>query len=663
VNPKETQILGLTCYPTIADIPGEIDLAFVVTPAATAPAVVESCGKKGVKGAFIVAGGFGEASEEGRVLEEKAVALARQYKVRLIGPNTNGIFSARHGVNTLGIADVPRGGLVMLANSANVILSMVTEAQHGYMGINTMFSIGNQSDIEFGEYLECFGEDPAVTAIVSYVEGFRNAPAYLAVARRVTQKKPVVMYVAGRSSEGREAAKSHSGSLAGDYEVSKGVLKQAGVTLLTRSDELYPVAEALSLMPAMRGRRVGLLSEGGGAITVAAEALAERGLVMPALSAETQARIHAIVPNASAISNPVDSGGGTDPRAEYCGSIARAMLEDPSIDALLIAGFFGGYTIRLGAKAGAAEAAVSADLAALMRELGKPLIVQSHYLHFKPEPLDILRKGGVPVQRHIEMAAQCLASAADHHAARMRNAQGGAAVAAKASPEVQRVIDRCRAEACNPTEPQARELLAHGGIPIPRHAIMKTAGDAAEVVELLGNVPCAMKVISRDVPHKSDAGGVKLGVAGVEGLEAAFRELYRNVSNHVPGARIEGMIVTPMARPGTEVIVGLVRDPQYGPVIVFGLGGIFVEVIRDAVFRALPLTPMDAEEMVASLRYGSMLDGVRGAPPADRRALTELLLAVSSLAAAHAEIAELDLNPVIAHEDGYTIVDARIVLA
>jgi acyl-CoA synthetase (NDP forming) len=663
VNPKESEILGLKCYPSLADVPGEVDLAFVCTPAASAPTVVEACGKKGVKGALIVAGGFGEAHEEGRLLEEKTVALGRQYNVRLIGPNTNGLFSARNGCNTLGIADVPRGGLVMLANSANVILSMVTEAQHGHMGINTMFSIGNQADIEFSEYLECFGEDPAVTAIVSYVEGFKNAPAYLAMAKQVTRKKPIVMFVAGRSNEGREAAKSHSGSLAGDYHVSKGVLAQAGVTLLTRADELYPVAEALSLFPPMRGRRVGLLSEGGGAITVAAEALAERGLTLPILSKETQAKIHAVVPNASAISNPVDSGGGTDPRAEYCGPIARAMLEDPNVDALFIAGFFGGYGIRLGAKAGAAEAQVCAELARMMREYGKPIIVQSHYLYFKPEPLEILRKGGVPTQRHIEIAAQCLASAADHYAAGERNAHGIVRATPARPQSSDAIIERCRAEGRNPTEPEARDLLLAAGLKVPPHAVMKSAGDASAVSKAMGDAPCAVKVVSADVSHKSDAGGVKLNVAGGKALAEAFEELRANVSRHVPGANIEGMLVTPMARKGTEVIIGVTRDPQYGPVIMFGLGGVFVEVIRDVVFRSLPLSDLDAAEMIGALRYGAMLDGVRGAPAVDRAALRDLLLDVSAFAMAHPELAELDLNPVIADDRGYTIVDARGVLS
>ncbi len=660
VNPKEKEILGVPCYATLAEVPHEIDLAFVCTPAPAAPEVIEACGKKGVKGALIVAGGFSEASEEGRVLEERTVAIARHYNVRLIGPNTNGLFSARNGCNTLGIAGVPKGGLVLLANSANVILSMVTEAQHGHMGINTMFSIGNQADIEFGEYLECFGEDPDVTAIVSYVEGFKNAPAYLAAARKVSQSKPIIMFVAGRSNEGRDAAKSHSGSLAGDYEVSRGVLAQAGVTLLTRADELYPVAEALSLLPLMKGRRVGLLSEGGGAITVAAEALADRKLEIPRLTKATEEAIHAVVPNASAISNPVDSGGGTDPRATYCAPIARAMLADPNVDALLIAGFFGGYGIRLGAKAGAGEKEACEELAAMMREFGKPVIVQSHYLAFKPEPLEVLRKAGVPVLRHIEIATQCLASAAEHHAARERIAQG--VIDAKpARPAVSDdIIALCRAEARNPLEPEALAMLGGFGIAVPGHFWMKGPGDAQKAAAKVSG-PAAVKIVSRHILHKSEAGGVLLGVEPGN-LAAAYRTLSENATAHDAKATVEGVLVSPMARKGVEVIVGVTRDPQYGPVILFGLGGVFVEVIRDVVFRSLPLSDLDAKEMVASLRYGKMLDGVRGLPMVDRKALAKLLLDVSRFATAHPEIAELDLNPVVASDSGYAIVDARMLL-
>jgi len=664
INPKEPEILGLKCYPTIGDVPGEIDLALVCTAAKTVPGVVDACGKKGVKGAILLAGGFSEASEAGRLLEEEAVANARRHGIRLIGPNTNGMFSARLGCNAIGVPDIPRGSLALLSNSANVNVSAMMEAQYyGNLGISTMLSVGNQADILFHEYIEAFGEDPGTKAIIQYIEGFRNGPAYLAAARKATQTTPIVMYVAGRNSEGKRAAKSHSGSLAGDYAVSCGVLKQAGVNIVTRADELFPVAEALTLFPPMRGRRVAVLSEGGGVITVAAEALTDRGLVLAPLSAETQARIHAIIPNASAISNPVDSGGGTDPRAEYCGSISQAILEDPNIDGLLIVGFFGGYGLRYGPKEQEIENGVCRLLAELMHKHGKPVVVQSHYFNLRTEALGVLRKAGVPVQRHIEIAAQCLASAADVQVARARNAQAVARPARPASPGAQALVALCRKEGRNPLENEAKGLLAASGIRMPNEQLMRSADDAAAVVAALGEGPFAVKVVSRDVLHKSEAGGVKLAVRGAAGLQAAFADIRAAVIAHSPKAAIDGVLVTPMAAGGTELIVGVTRDPQYGPVIMFGLGGVFVEVIRDVVFRALPLTALDAQEMVNDLRYQAMLDGARGAPPVGRQMIADLLVAVSDFAMAHPDIAEIDLNPIIARTDGYDIVDARMILA
>ena len=664
INPREREILGFTAYPTITDAPGELDLAVICTAAHTVKAVIEECGRRKVKGAILLAAGFSEIGEQGRILEDEVVALARHYGVRLIGPNTNGMFSARLGCNAWGLPDIPRGPLGLLSNSANCVTSIVMQARtHGFMGINTMLSVGNQADIEFHEYLECLGEDPAVSAVMLYLEGFKNAAAFREVARRTTQKKPVVMYVAGRTSEGKRAAKSHSGSLAGAYAINRGALRQSGVTVVERLYHLYPVAEALSLFPPMRGRRVAVVSEGGGPLTVAADALVEQGLVLAQLSQETQARIHAVVPNATAIDNPVDAGGGTDPRAEYYGPIVRAILEDPAIDAVLIVGLLGGYADRFGEQAAPAEHAVCAELGAMMREYGKPVIVQSHYADMKTQSLRILREAGVPFQRHVEVAVQCLASAADASAARARNAAAPAAAAsARAVPEAARIIDAAMAAGRDLLETEARDLLIACGIAMPGHLLLRSADDADAAAARFGHERLAMKVVCADIPHKSEAQGVLLGLQGAEALREGWRKIAANAESYRPGARLEGMLVTPMAPRGTEFIIGITDDPQHGPVMLFGLGGVFVEVIGDVVFRALPLTTGDALDMIGSLKHPSVLDGVRGAAPVDRAALADLLVRLSRIRELHPQIAEIDLNPVIAHAGGQSVVDARIVL-
>ena len=472
------------------------------------------------------------------------------------------------------------------------------------------------------------------------------------------------MYKAGRTSAGVSAAKSHSGSLAGDYAVTRGVLKQAGVVMVERSDCLLPVAEALTLLPPLLTRRIALLSEGGGVITVAAEALAERGMTLAPLSAETQRKLKAIVPNASALSNPVDAGGGTDPRAEYYGQCGRAILEDPNVDALMFTGFFGGYARRYGAEVAATENRVCLELAELMRSLGKAIVVQSHYAHFRTEALDILRKAGIPFYRHIEIAAQCLASLADYSAAQRRLRHAHALpLAAAAAPAIEKILKTASAaQRTALLETEARDLLADVGIGMPPTFVLRAAGDAAQAVRKVGDGPLALKVVSHDVLHKSDAGGVRLGVAGEVAIKAAFSDITRAVQQHVPGAVVEGILATPMAAPGIELIAGVTRDPQFGAVVLFGLGGIFVETIRDVAFRAAPLTREDALEMLAELRFASMLEGARGLPAVDKPALIELLLKLSALVLAHPAVREIDLNPVIAHGNGFTVADARVIL-
>lgn len=663
INPKEKKILELDCYPRIQDAPHEIDLALVCTPARTVPDVVRQCGEKGVKGALLLAGGFSEASEEGRKLEEETAAIARQYGVRLIGPNTNGMFSARYACNAIGWFDIPRGPIAVLSNSANVALSLVTEAQiHRYIGYSTMLSVGNQADLQFHEYLECLGEDPDTSAIISYVEGFKDGRAYLEAARKVTPVKPIVMYKAGRTDEGKGAAKSHSGSLAGDYAVASGVLRQAGIVLVTESHHLYTVAEALAILPPLPTRRVAILSEGGGPITMAAEALAERGMVLAQLTPETQRKLKAIVPNASALSNPVDAGGGTDPRAEYYGLCGRAILEDPNIDALLIVGYFGGYTTRYGDSIAESENRCCVEVADMMKRYGKPIVVQTHYARFRTKALDILRKAGVPFYRDIETAVQCLASLADYTAAKRR--LSAASPQAKTQPAAAQIIQRVRRVArTSLLETEARELLACYGVAVPPAMLARAADDAEQVVAKLGAGPLALKVVSKDVLHKSEAGGVKLNIAGAEAVKRVIGDIIASVKRHDTAADVAGVLAAPMAEKGVELIVGVTRDAQFGPVLMFGLGGVFVEVIRDVVFRALPVSEADVEEMLRELRYKAMLEGARGLPAVDKRALVQLMLKVGALAAAHPEIIEIDLNPVIAHGSGYTIADARMILA
>jgi acetate---CoA ligase (ADP-forming) len=665
INPRETEILGVRCYPELAAVPFDIDLALVCTPAATVPDVIELCGRKNVKGALLLAGGFSEASPQGALLEARALETARRYGVRLIGPNTNGMFDAHTGCNLVGWPGVYAGSLGVLSQSGNVALSLLAQSQtNGHAGFTTFIGVGNEGDMRFHEYLQFFGDDPRTRAVMVYAEGFKDGKAFLDVAREIAPRKPIVLYKAGRTTQGEHAARSHSGSLAGNYAVARGVLQQAGVIQVERSDEMFAVADTVSRTGGRPTRRVAVLSEGGGPISQAADALAEGGLELPRLSTATEARLKAITPSASQLSNPVDAGGGTDPHPRYMPPCSREILADPAIDALLIVGYFGGYQIRFGAGIAEIENAAARELVALAGESGKVLMVQCHYAEFPTEAINILRAGGIIVVRSIEIAAACLAAAERFHVVSTRVRPSAEIQATTVPAEALPIIAGAMAKKRNSLlETEALRLLAAHGIAVPRSALLTAPDDAEALPPELLNVPVALKIVSKDILHKSDVGGVRLGVSGAAGIRNEAAALLSDIRNRCPGAEITGVLVTPMAGKGVEVIIGVTNDPQFGRVVMFGLGGVFVEVLNDVVFRALPLDRAEAGRMLDGICGRALLEGIRGAPPVDRDKLISLLLAVSRIAVAHPEISEIDLNPVIVNANGYNVVDARMLLA
>lgn len=665
INPKETEILGVRCYPELAAVPFDIDLALICTPAATVPDVIELCGRKNVKGALVLAGGFSEASPQGALLEARALETARRYGVRLIGPNTNGMFDGHTGCNLVGWPGVYAGSLGVLSQSGNVALSLLAQSQsNGHAGFTTFIGVGNEGDMRFHEYLQFFGDDPRTRAVMVYAEGFKDGKAFLDVAREIAPRKPIVLYKAGRTTQGEHAARSHSGSLAGNYAVARGVLQQAGVIQVERSDEMFAVADTVSRTGGRPTRRVAVLSEGGGPISQAADALAERGLELPRLSTATEARLKAITPSASQLSNPVDAGGGTDPHPRYMPPCSREILADPAIDALLIVGYFGGYQVRFGAGIAEIENAAARELVALAGESGKVVMVQCHYAEFPTEAINILRAGGIIVVRSIEIAAACLAAAERFHVVSTRVRPSAEIQAVTAPAEALPIIAGARAQKRNSLlETEALRLLAAHGVAVPRSALLTAPDDAEALPPELLDVPVALKIVSKDILHKSDVGGVRLGVSGAAAIRNEAAALLSDIRNRCPGAEITGVLVTPMAGKGVEVIIGVTNDPQFGRVVMFGLGGVFVEVLNDVVLRALPLDQAEAGRMLDGIRGRALLEGIRGAPPVDRDKLISLLLAVSRIAVAHPEISEIDLNPVIVNANGYNVVDARMLLA
>ena len=666
VNPREESVLGLPCYPRLTDIEGPVDLALITTPAKTIPAIMEDCGAKGVSGAVLIAGGFGETGPEGRALEDLVLASARKNGVRLIGPNTSGMINVHSGLNLVGLRDVPKGDIALLSQSGNMALALITEASvKSRKGFSYYVGVGNEADIRFHEYLAWFRDDPDTRAILMYVEGMRDGRAFLQEAYKTTRHKPVIMLKSGRTATGRQSAGSHTGALAGMSEVARSAFMRVGVEVVDNSDELFPVAESLASLSPIRNNKVAILADGGGHATIAADILTEAGLEIPPLSEHTQDKLRKILPPAASLRNPVDVAGGADASPTVMADCARVLLKDKDIGGLIVVGLLGGYAIRFAEKLAFPEEDAAHQIGKLVSECKKPVVVHSLYKFAKPHSLDLLRYYGIPVYDSVEVACKCLGSLANYGKyLQSYEAKTDFVMSwgTKAKPRGRELIDKARAEGRDLLlEHEARDLLALHGAPMGEVRLAHTADQAEAVAEELGG-ELALKIVSPQILHKSDAGGVQLGIHGGPAARQAFEEIIGRAQAYKPEAEIRGVLISPMAAEGLGVIIGTKTDDQFGPVVMFGIGGIMVEVLHDVAFRVLPISPHSAKRMLGEIRSARLLNGYRGRPPVDKTALRKLLLTVSEIVEAYPEIIEMDLNPVIAHDNGIEVVDARILL-
>jgi acetyl coenzyme A synthetase (ADP forming)-like protein len=666
VNPKEKSILGFKCYAKVSDIEGPVDIALITTPAKTIPPILEDCGKKGVHGAVIIAGGFGEIGEEGRKLEDEMMEVAKKFNIRLIGPNTSGMMNLKSNLNLVGLRDSPRGDIALLTQSGNMALTLITEARvKSRKGFSYYVGVGNEADIKFDEYLEFFRQDHDTRAILMYVEGMRDGRRFLQEAYKTTIKKPIILLKSGRSSTGKQSAGSHTGALAGISEVSDGAFQRAGIITIENSDELFPAAETLSSLPTLKNNRIAILADGGGHATIAADLLTDLGVEIPPLTEKTQSRLQEILPPNASLRNPVDVAGGTDSNPALFADCADAILKDREIGGLLIVGLFGGYGIRFDESLAFEEEDAAHRMGKLVRGKKKPIVLHSLYSFEKPHSLDLLRYNNIPVYDSLDIACKCIGVLAEY-GQYISTYQSKVSFVfdwkKRASKSIEEMIIRVKQEGRNTLlEHEAKNIFREHGISIPEEALAGTAEEAIQLANRFGGA-VAVKIVSPDVLHKSDAGGVRLGLRTEKAVRTAFNAVVRDARRFNPDADIRGVLVTPMIEEGIEVIIGTKIDDQFGPVIMFGIGGTMVEVLKDVVFRVLPISPFSARNMIREIRSARLLEGFRGIPPYDKKAIERLILAVSEVIEAYPEIQELDLNPVIVHEKGLKIADARVIL-
>ncbi len=666
VNPKENIVQGLKCYQKVSEIEGPVDLALITTPAGTIKSVLEDCGKKGIAGVVIIAGGFRELGEEGRKLEEEIIQVAHQHNVRIIGPNTSGMMNLKSNLNLVGLQDVPKGDIALISQSGNMALTLITEATlKSRKGFSYYVGVGNELDIRFHEYLEFFKDDPDTKAILMYVEGMRDGRRFLQEAYKTSLHKPIVILKSGRSLTGQQSAGSHTGALAGMSEVAKTAFTRAGIIVVEQSDVLFPVAETLSNLPPMNNDRVAILADGGGHATIAADTLTDMGITIPELSDKTQENLKKILPFTASVRNPVDVAGGTDSDPGVFAECVDTILKDPRVGGLLMVGLFGGYGIRFAESLSWKEEDAAHQLGKLVQKRNKPIIVHSLYSSIKPHALDLLRYYQIPVYDSLEIACRCMSALAERGKyLKEYHAQANFFFnwRAKEKPEGRQIIDNARKQGRRfLIEPEAKELFRLHGAPVTQEGLATTSDEAVRIAGDLGG-KVVLKIVSPDILHKSDAGGVYLNLSTKADIRKAYSEIIQNAKLYNPDADIRGVLVSPMANTGLEVIIGTKIDDQFGPVIMFGLGGIMVEILKDVSFRVLPISPRSARNMMDEIHSAPLLNGIRGQSPCDKKALRKILSLCSELVEAYPDIMEMDLNPVIVHENGALIVDARIIL-
>jgi acetyltransferase len=488
---------------------------------------------------------------------------------------------------------------------------------------------------------------------------------FLQEAYRTSPVKPIVLLKGGRSAIGKRSAGSHTGALAGMSEVAKGAFERAGVVVIENPDELFPAAETLSSLPPIKTHGVAILADGGGHATIVSDLLTDLGIPIPPLEEKTQKKLKAILPAAASVPNPVDVAGGTDADPEVFAKCARILLNDKNIGGLIIVGLFGGYGIRFAESLALIEEDAAHQMGKMVGRYKKPIVVHSLFSSMKPHALDLLRYYGIPVYDSLDVACKCIAVLAQyggyvrsyHHRVSFTFNWG-----LKAKKGARRIIDGALKEDRRILlEHNAKQILKLHGAPVPADTLAKSADDAVAIAGKV-NGKVALKIVSPDVIHKSDAGGVRINLETEIQVRNAFAEIIANVKTYDPDADIRGVLVSPMAKPGLEVIVGTKIDDQFGPIILFGLGGVMVEILKDIAFRVLPISPRGAKLMIDELKSSLLMDGFRGSPPLDKKALQKLLLTVSEIIEAYPEIEEMDLNPVLVHEQGVSIVDARIIL-
>jgi len=660
VNPNAKVVAAVQTYPSVLDIPGEVDLAIIITPADTVSRLMEECGQKGVRGVIVITAGFAESSPEGKKKQDGIVEIARRYGMRIVGPNCMGIVNTDPEINmnaTFSPTFPPIGGIAMGTQSGALGQSILAYAKNLNIGLSTFVSIGNRADVSSNDLLQYWEKDPSTRVILLYLESFGNPKKFVRIARSITPTKPVIVVKSGRTSAGFRAATSHTGALATGEVASDALFAQTGMVRVDTLEELFEVANLLYHQPVPQGKKVAILTNGGGPGIMTADACVDRGLELHILSDESISKLKSFLPSRASLTNPVDMTAEASAE-EYSRSL-EILLRDDGIDIVIVI-FIPPILVRAEEVANAIR-----ELAPEFRRRGKTLVAS--FMGSRGAGIEYNSEDGgcIPNFTFPEHTAVALAGAWEY-SRWLQRPKGVVPELTGINKEKARAVVASALEQSS-TRPlwleasSISELLTAYGIKVVVSKSVKTAEDAARAAEEIG-FPVAVKLLSDKIIHKTEVGGVVLPCHSAGEVKQAFNQIRESLEGLGRADEMQGVTIQPVISEGIEVIVGLAQDPSFGPLIMFGMGGIYAEFLKDVTFRIHPLTDIDVQEMVRSVKAHELFAGWRGSKPSDVKSLEDLLLRVSAMVEDLPQIAEMDLNPVKVQEQGkgYVVVDARI---
>jgi len=650
VNPKSEEILGYRCYPDILSVPDPIDLAVIILPAGYILPIVKDCDKRGIKAITVISGGFKELGPDGEALEKEVLKFVKDHNMRMVGPNCVGTMSLHTGLNTTFISGVPdTGGIGFLSQSGAVLGGVVDYVKGKGIGFSHFLSLGNEADVTETDMIAYLGNDPDTTVIAAYVEQIRDGQRFIETAKKITRYKPIVLLKAGRTTAGARAVSSHTGSLAGSHAAYQAAFVQSGVVEVQSVNDLFDVSQAFALQKLPKGKNVAILTNSGGPAALLSDSLANNGFKMADLQNETMDALRKVLNPSAQVANPVDMLGGAEPQ-EYEQAM-NFLVKDPNVDVIV-------PILVPQALVNPVEVAEKISQISESTEKTVIAVMMGDSLVLKPRVLLHSRK--VPMVVFPESVGTILGAMVVYHDWLSSDVETPVVFNNINKKAEEKIIDLARDHG-SMGEALTRPILEAYGIPLVAGGTAKDENQAVEIAEKIG-YPIVMKINSADILHKSDVGGIRLNLMNKADIAVAYKDMILDITKKLPEAKLEGVIIEAMAPKGQEVIIGMKRDPGFGAMMMFGLGGIFVELFKDVSFRVAPLTRSDAYAMIEKTRAGKLLTGYRGQNPADIDAVVDTILRLSQLSVDFPEIEEIEINPLTVFEKGCMALDGRVIL-